>query len=53
MSGEPVPLLTPNEDSSERNYEDFTGLIVDDEPLIEDDAFSMTEITALVRRGET
>lgn len=53
MSGEPVPLLSPEEDASERNYDNFTGLIVDDEPLIEDDAFAMTEITALVRRGES
>ena len=52
MSGEPVPLIDALEEETDREYDIDTGFINDPEALNEDDVVSLTEITALVRKGE-
>jgi hypothetical protein len=52
MSGEVTPTLDAPEDETDFGYDSNTGFSNDPEPLIEEDALSLTEITALVRSGE-
>jgi len=53
MTGEPVPAIEPIEEETDRGYDKYTNLCNDPEPTDEEDAITLTEITALVRRGES
>lgn len=53
MTGQPVPLNEPPENEFNITVDKYTNFTNDPEPLVEEDAFSLTTITALVRRGES
>ncbi|KRX05491.1 hypothetical protein PPERSA_04528 [Pseudocohnilembus persalinus] len=53
MTGEPVELNEAPEDELDIHFDRFTNFTNDPEPYVEEDTFSLTTITALVRKGET
>lgn len=53
MTGEPVELNEAPEDELDIHFDRITNFTNDPEPYVEEDTFSLTTITALVRKGET